>query len=142
MATCMVQPPPAALTEAELFSSSRPGQSESGPSGRFIPSGVNRTGVFPMAHCFLMVQATFTERLIMVELMVLVLYTNSPAGLSANGTRTYSIASKRAATAIARSAILFLTGSAISMGLQARVVWAVAPSLGYGLCPAVSGPRE
>ena len=52
------------------------------------------------------------------------------------------IASERAATAIARSAILFLTASAISMGLQARVVWAVAPSLSYGLCPGVSGPKE
>jgi uncharacterized repeat protein (TIGR03803 family) len=123
------QLPPAALMEAELFSSLGPRAPESGISGQFIRSEDSRMVVFPMAPCCLIVWATSTERLITAELMVSALFTSYLPGLSANGTRVCSIASKKEATAIALSAILLLTASAICMGLRVRVAWVVALSL-------------
>src|SRR5882724_7905549 len=69
MAVSLAQLPPAALMEAELFSSLGPRAAESGISGRFIRSEASRTGVFPMARCCSIVWATSTERLITAELM-------------------------------------------------------------------------
>src|SRR6266513_250676 len=129
MAISMALLPPAALMVAELFLSLRRGEWDSGLSGQFIPSGANRTAVFLMAGCYLMVRVTSTEPPIMAGLMVSALFTNCRAGPSANGTSTYSIASKREAMAIAPSAILLWIRLAISMELRARVVWAVAPFL-------------
>src|SRR6266498_4729881 len=129
MATSMARLQPAALMEAELFSSLRPRALESGISGRFIRSGASQTGVFPTARCSSIVWVIFMERLITAEIMASALFTSCLLDLSANGTRAYSIASKREATAIALSAILLLTALGISMGLRVKVVWAVAQSL-------------
>src|ERR1043166_6095166 len=118
-----------ALMEAELFSSLRPGIAESGISARFIRSEASRTGVFPMVRCFSMAWVTFTERLITAEPMVSALFTSYLHRRWANGTRAYSIASKKEATATVPSAILFLTRLAISMELRVKVAWAVEPFL-------------
>src|SRR5206468_10714435 len=115
--------------EAELFSSSRKVELQDGISGRFIPSKGSQTGVFPTARYSSIVQGGFMEPRITAELTVLGLFTNCRLGLSANGMRMSFIASKTEATAIAPSAISFLTPSAISMELRARAVWVVAPSL-------------
>src|SRR6266545_2289066 len=123
MAVSLAQLPPAALMEAELFSSLGPRVAESGISGRFIRSEDSRTGVFPMVRCCSIVWAISTERLITAELMVSALFISYLPELSANGTRACSIASKKEATAIAPSAILLLTASVICMGQQVRVAW-------------------
>src|SRR4029450_6672179 len=129
MAVSLAQRPLAALMEADLFSSLRPAVAEIGISGQFIRLEVSRTVVSPMARCCLIVWATSTERLITAELMVSALFTSYLPGLSANGTRVCSIASRKEATAIAPSAILLLTASAICMVLRVRVAWVVALSL-------------
>src|SRR4029450_12746122 len=69
MALSLAQPPPAAIMEAELFSSLRPAVAESGISERFIRSEGSRTEVFPMARSCSIVWAISTERLITAELM-------------------------------------------------------------------------
>src|SRR5256886_17317254 len=129
MAVSLAQLPPAALMEAELFSSLGARAAEYGISGQFIRSEDSRMVVFPMAPCCLIVWATSTERLITAELMGSALFTSYLPGLSANGTRAWSIAFKKEATAIAPSAILLRTASAICMGLRVRVAWVVALSL-------------
>src|SRR5207248_5098596 len=128
-AVSLARLPPAALMEVELFSSLDPRVGESGISGRFIRSEASRTVVSPMARCCLIVWAKSTERLITAELMVSALFTSYLRGLSANGTRACSIASKKEATAIAPLAILLLMASAICMGLRVRAAWAGALSL-------------
>src|SRR5207249_6733299 len=86
MAVSLAQLPPAALMEAELFSSLGTRAAENGISGQFIRSEDSRMVVFPMAPCCLIVWATSTERLITAELMVSALFTSYLPGLSANGT--------------------------------------------------------
>src|SRR5207244_6564601 len=76
MAVSLAQLRPAALMEAELFSSLGSRVAEIGISGRFIRSEVSRTVVSPMARCCLIVWATSTERLITADLMVSGLFTS------------------------------------------------------------------
>src|SRR6267143_3087106 len=123
MATSMARLPPAAPMEAELFSRSRPGE-QNGISGRFIHSGANRTGVFLTERCSSMLRVISLERLTTAGIIISVLFMSCLVGLSANGRRRYSIASETELTAVAPSAILFLTALAISMGQRVRVVWA------------------
>src|SRR5438477_141110 len=61
MAVSLAQLPPAALMEAELFSSLGARAAENGISGQFIRSEDSRMVVFPMAPCCLIVWATSTE---------------------------------------------------------------------------------
>src|SRR5947207_11822662 len=129
MAVSLARLPPAALMEAELFSSLGPGATaDSGISGRFIRSEASRTVVFPMARCCSIIWVISSERLITAEIVASALFTNYRLDLWANGTRACSIASRKETTAIARSAILLLTASAICMGLRVRVAWVVALS--------------
>jgi uncharacterized repeat protein (TIGR03803 family) len=90
----MARLPPAALMAAELFSSSRRRKSESGISRRFIHSEANRTGVFLMARCSSMLRVISMEPLITAGLIISALSTSWLLGLTANGGRGYSIASK------------------------------------------------
>src|SRR5437762_14320427 len=92
----MARPLPAALMEAELFSSLHPQVAETGISGRFIHSEASPTGVFPMARCSSIVWVTFTEQLITAELMGSALFTSCLRGmLSTNGMRACFIAFKK-----------------------------------------------
>src|SRR5947207_1688300 len=131
MAVSLARLPPAALMEAELFSSLGPGApADSGISGRFIRSEASRTVVFPMARCCSIIWVISSERLITAEIVASALFINYRLDLWANGTRAYFIASRMTEpTVIARSAILLLTAAAICMGLRVRVAWVVALSL-------------
>jgi uncharacterized repeat protein (TIGR03803 family) len=129
MAVSLARLLPATLMEAELFSSLGPRVAESGISGRFIRSEGQPDGSFPYgALLFDRVGNTYGTTYYGGANGIGSVYELSPV-LSANGTRACSIASKKEATAIAPSAIVLLTASAICVGLRVRVAWVVALSL-------------
>src|SRR5438874_13764082 len=96
MAVSLAQLPPAALMEAELFSSLGARAAENGISGHFIRSEDSRLVVVAMAPCCLIVWATSTERLITAELMVSYLFTIYFPGQSEKGTSACTLSSNTA----------------------------------------------
>src|SRR5215217_6634163 len=129
MGGSMVQPPPAAIMEVELFSSSRPRQLANGISERSIPFTVSQTGVSLMARCSAPLREDSMEPLTTEGPMVLALFTSYLRGWWANGTRESFIVFKMEAMAIVRSAISLLAAVAIFLELRVREARAVAPCL-------------